>query len=229
MSRAPLLAALALALSSPSPESLEGEGRLWEAGAAYQEEGDLQGQMRIMCRLLEEALYAGHPFRSARLIEELEELGAEPGELGMWRARLAWICGLEGLARRQLEELSGPGWAGRRAAGLAHLYGLRPRRAVEELRSAYIEAENHMERYYAAVDLAYAMLSAGMERQALEAVDSLVSAMPAEGLPAVLRCICLQRCGRYAEAMMGLDSLAADSSLGTGPRSMARDLLEDLQ
>ncbi len=224
-----VLLALWLALSSGSPERLEAEGRLWEAGVAYQEKGDLQGQMRVICRLLEGALYAGHPFRSARLMDEMEELGAAPSELALWRARLAWACGLEQLARRRLEELSGPGWIGRRAAGLAHLYALRPHRAVEELRSAYALAENDMERYYAAVDLTYAMLSAGLTRQALEASDSLVSAMPADGLPVVLRCLCLQRSGRYAEAMTGLDSLAADSTVGVGPRSMARSLLEELQ
>lgn len=229
MTAAGALLALTLIPPAAGPEALEREGRLWEAGVAYQEEGNLQGEMRVMCRLLEEALYAGHPFRSARLIDELESMGADPADVALWRARLAWVCGLEQLARRELEEMSGPGWTGRRAAGLAYLYRLRPERAVEELRSAYVEAENDMERYYAAVDLTYAMLAAGMTGRALEAADSLTAALPHDGLPAVLRCLCLRRAGRYAEAMTGLDSLAADTTVGAGPRSMADNLLEELQ
>ena len=229
MMAAGALLALTLIMPAAGPEALEREGRLWEAGVAYQEAGDLQGQMRVMCRLLEEGLYAGHPFRSARLIDELEGMGADPSDVAMWRARLAWVCGLEQLARKELEEMSGPGWTGRRAAGLAHLYGLRPQRAVEELRSAYAEAENHMERYYAAIDLTYAMLAAGMTSRALEASDSLAAALPHEGLPAVLHCLCLHRAGLYAEAMTRLDSLAADTTVSAGPRSMAENLLGELQ
>jgi tetratricopeptide (TPR) repeat protein len=220
---------LILILPASSPEDLEREGRLWEAGAAYQESGDAAGRMRITCRLLENALYAGHPFRSARLVEELEEMGAGAAELGIWRARLARVCGLERLAAERLQELSGPGWAGRRAAGLRLLYMGRPDDAVEELAAAYAAADTHMERYYAALDMTFAMLAAGRTERALQAADSLCAAMPGDGLCAVLRCLCLQAAGRYAEAMTGLDSLASAPGTPAGPASMAAGLLGELQ
>jgi hypothetical protein len=224
-----LLLSLALLLPSATPEELELQGRLWEAGAAYEEEGNLHGGMRIRCRLLENALYAGHPFRAARLIDELEHMGADPSEVRLWRARLAWVCGLSQLALQELLELEGPDWTGRRAAGLHSLYRRRADDAVEQLAEAYSLAGSDLQRYYVAVDLTYALLSAGSTARALEAADSLVAAMPADGLPSVLRCLCLQRQGRYAECMTALDSLATDSAVGIGPGSMARDLLEELQ
>lgn len=220
---------LALLIPRSSPVDLEMEGRLWEAGVAYEEAGNRAGRMRVTCRLLENALYAGHPFRSARLIDELAGMGAEATELGIWRARLARVCGLGSLAAERLEELSGPGWAGRRAAGLWLLYTQRPDEAVDALAEAYTAAGSHMERYYAAVDMTFALLAADRPVLALEAADSLCSAMPGDGLCAVLRCLCLHGAGRYGEAMTTLDSLASAPAAGAGPSSMAAALLGELQ
>ena len=224
-----VLIALSAGLGSSTPQELERRGMLWQAGAAYEELGDLAGQMRVTCRLLEEALYAGHPFRSARLIGRMEEMGAEETELGLWRARLAWVCGLEQMAKLQLQELSGSSWLGLRAAGLASMYSDLPEKAVEELTAAYAAAENQMQRYYASIDLTYAMLASGSPETALEAADSLSAAFPDDALVGVLRALCLHGAGRFTESMMMFDSLATDTTLGMGPRSMADCLQEELQ
>ena len=80
---------LAIGLTGVSPTELEIAGNLPEAGLAWQVEGDLGGQARVLCRLLEEALYAGHGNRAKILIDDLARFNIDIELVDFWYARLA--------------------------------------------------------------------------------------------------------------------------------------------
>ncbi len=224
-----LVVLLAIGLTGVSPTELEIAGSLAEAGLAWQEEGDLGGQARILCRLLEEALYAGHGNRARILIDDLARFGIDIELVDFWYARLAWITGLESMAIEELESFTGDGWLAHRARGLAHILRRHPEDAIPELESSLRSAGTTRKRYYSALDLCWAELASGNIPKAMQIATFLTEHFPQEGLPDIMLALCFQRSGSFASAMMLLQNTSADQSMGTGPRSMAKDLLEDFE
>lgn len=224
-----VLYSLLLACISMSPSELEIAGNMPEAGLAWQEEGSVDGQSRVLCRLLEEALYAGHGNRAMILMNDLRHIGAEDDLIDFWYARLAWICGLENMAAERLESFAGNDWLGYRARGMAHIMRRHPEEAIPELELSIEYAGSTRRRFYSVIDLCWANLAAGNTFESIQIATFLVDSFPAEGLPRIILAICYHESDRYASAMMLLQNTALDSNFGAGPRSMAADLLSDYE
>ncbi len=224
-----VLYSLLLAFISLSPGELEIAGNLPEAGLAWQEDGSLDGQSRVLCRLLEEALYAGHGNRAMILMGDLQHFGAEDDLIDFWYARLAWICGLENMAAERLESFAGDDWLGYRARGMAHIMRRHPEEAIPELELSIARAGSIRRRFYSVIDLCWANLAAGNTFESIRIATFLVDSFPCEGLPRIILAVCYQESGRYASAMMMLQNTASNSNFGAGPRSMAADLLRDYE
>lgn len=212
-----------------SPEALEREGRLWEAGAMYEREGRIEDEARIMGRLLEEALYAGHPNRSFWLMEEMLIMGVDSSMADFWNGRLAWVCGLREHACEMLLEVEGSAWLTHRARGLSHLYRGDSGRAVEHFRASYASASTTRRRFYAALDLGFALLTDGRAGEGLAVASFLRNRFPTEGLPVILEALCLQSLGEFSMAMSTLEEAKERERYGAGPADMAVELLEELE
>jgi hypothetical protein len=224
-----LMMVLLLGLTGVSPGELETSGSLPEAGMAWQEEGDLAGQARILCRLLEEALYAGHGVRARMLVSELTGMVADERMIDFWWARIAWIAGLEQLAVEELEAIPGDDWLALRARGMARSLARDPATAIPLLERSLEAATTTRRRFWSAVDLCWAELAAGNTGTALQMASFLSDSFPGDALPDVLRALCEYRSGNFASAMVLLQRVTIDPMSGTGPVSMARDLLEDFE
>jgi hypothetical protein len=211
----------------PSPVEMEETGLLWQAGAAWQEEGSSGGQARVLCRLLEEALYAGHANRAEWLIEDLEAFPLEPGLEDYWYGRLAWCCGLDSMAIRELTEVTGSQWLEHRASGTALLYMGRPEDAVAEFRASLASATTRRRQYWSALDLSFALVQAGRCEEANEVCALLDSAYAGDGMHRIVRALALYGDGGVTEAMVTLSDLAGSGDAATA--DMARALLEDLE
>jgi hypothetical protein len=225
-----LLLLLALASSDEGDaRELETDGRLWEAGALYEECGSAAGQARVLCALLEEALYAGHANRAQWLISDLEGMGADPSLLDYWYARLAWTCGLDSLARAWLDAVGGEPWLSHRARGTSLLYAGDAEGACTEFILSWHGAGSVRRRYYASLDLCLSLTAAGRIPEASAAARFLEGAFPHEGLPRVLAALAELRGGSVSAGTAMLQEVCADESLSVSTRSMARDLLEDVE
>ncbi len=211
--------------------TMEQQGRLWEAGTAYEQVQDLPGEARVMCSLLEEALYAGHSGRAHLLICDIERLLGEDsaGEIGYWFARLAWSAGLDSLSRAGLEAVEGDPWLMHRAFGTALLYSGKPDQAVQEFRAAMESATTTRRRYYAALDMSYALLSSGMTDEAERVIVFLERAFPAEGLPRIQEALLCFSTGRGSRAAILLDSLSGAGTASVAVRDMASRLLSEME
>lgn len=211
---------------------LEASGRLWEAGAVYEQAGSVPGECRILCALLEEALYAGHSGRAYMLLCDLENVaGADSfqGEFDYWYARLAWTAGLDSMAIAGLESVPGDPWLVHRARGTALLYRGLPGEAAAEFGDAMGCATTVRRTYYAALDLSFALLSDGRNDEAMAQALFLARAFPSEGLPRILEALCCWRTGCSSRSAVLLDSLAGSPGASIAVRDMARRLLEDLE
>lgn len=211
---------------------LEVSGRLWEAGAAYEQAGSVPGECRILCALLEEALYAGHSGRAHMLLCDIEKIsppGSFEGEFDYWYARLAWTAGLDSMAVTELESVQGDPWLVHRARGTALLYRGLPGEAVAEFSDAMNCATTTRRSYYAALDLSFAMLSAGRTDDAMAQAAFLARTFPSEGLPRIQEALCSLQAGGASRSALLLDSLANSPGGSTAVRDMARRLLEDLE
>lgn len=224
-----LLLALLLTDLGLSPESLERQGRLWEAGAAYDEQGNVEGKARVMGRLLEEALYAGHPNRSFWLMEELLMMGVDSSMAGFWNGRLAWVCGLREHACSLLNSVEGDAWLVRRAQGISHLYRGDTDGAIDHLRASYLSAATNRRRFYSALDLGFALLMDGRAGDGLAVAGFLRNRFPGEGLPLILEALCLQSLGEFAMAMACLEEAKDAERYGAGPAHMATELIDELE
>lgn len=227
-----LVAALLLCGLLDDARELETAGRLWEAGAAYEQAGSAAGECRVLCALLEEALYAGHSGRAHMLLCDLERIaGADSlrGEFDYWYARLAWTAGLDSLAIAGLESVQGGPWLVHRARGTALLYRGLPAGAAAEFSEAMGCATTVRRSYYAALDLSFATLSAGWVDEAMAEALFLARAFPPEGLPRILEALCSLRGGGASRSALLLDSLANSPGASIAVRDMARRLLEDLE
>lgn len=223
---------LLLAMASPGEgevRELEAAGRLWEAGAIYEECGSAAGQARVLCALLEEALYAGHANRAQWLISDLESLGADPALLDYWYARLAWTCGLDSLARAGLDSVEGGPWLTHRARGTSLLYAGDAEGACREFILSWREAGTVRRRYYASIDLCASLTAAGRIPEAAAAAEFLEGAFPREGLPRILGALAELAGGSVSAGTAMLQEVCGDESLSVSARSMARDLLEDVE
>lgn len=205
---------------------LEEGGELARAGAAWQEKGDLQGQARILGRLLEEALYAGHANRAEWLIEDLEAIGCDSSLVLYWRARLAWTCGLERLAVEWLGRVEGEPWLEHRAAGTAFVYRGMGEDACAELTASLREGNTRRRRFLSAVDLCFALLQAGRIEDALELSSLMADSFPGEGLAAYSRAMTLHAAGSDGQAVPILQSLAGQEAVDPAMADLARGLLE---
>ncbi len=75
---------ISIILLMASGSEMEIKGEFIEAGAAYQEENDSGGEVRILSRFLEEALYAGQSSHAYNLIAILELYPIEAGYYEYW-------------------------------------------------------------------------------------------------------------------------------------------------
>jgi tetratricopeptide (TPR) repeat protein len=216
---------LAILVADPDPVALEESGLLWQAGAAWQAEGSVEGQARVICRLLEEALYAGHANRASWLIEDLESLSPEPGLSDYWNGRLAWACGLDSTAIALLQSVDGGQWIEHRAAGTAFVYMGRPADAVDEFELALASGSTLRRKFWAAVDLCFACIQDGDLDRASEVCAILEMSWPTEGIPPILRALILRERGRETEAQAVLQALLSTQDAAVA--DMAGMLLEE--
>ncbi|MBN1433711.1 hypothetical protein JW921_03060 [Candidatus Fermentibacterales bacterium] len=216
-------------------EEAEMAGDLARAGYLYELEGDPEGVSRIRCRLLEEALYAGHVNRAQTLISELWGMGVPDALVRFWWGRLAWGCGLPDLA---VETLSDPDlldsfddeWLRLRSLGLAMLYSGRADSASELLSRSLELAGNGRRMLYSAVDLSIAMLQTGRTRDAADLTRRLCEVFPGEGLALVARGIALAASDQPSSAFSYWSSVSGSpSTYGAGPASMALRLMAELE
>jgi len=224
-----VLIALQMILLLSSGPGLEISGRLVEAGIEYETSGDAEGQMRILCRFLEEALYAGETAHAFYLIQSLEGFPVDDAFLDFWYARLAWSCGLPELACRSLDGISGGPWLESRSRGLAAMYRGDAEGALELFSESWDAAATLRERYYSSIDLCFALLQLGRFDEAAAMSSALVTAFPHEGLPLVAAALCMHGQERYGAAMTTLQNVSGDTLLTGTIRTMADRLMEDME
>jgi tetratricopeptide (TPR) repeat protein len=220
---------LQMFLVSASGADLEADGRLAEAGLAYESSGDVQGQLRILCRFLEESLYAGETEHAFYLIQALEGFPLEEGNLDFWYGRLAWSCGLPEMACRNLDAVTGSPWIQYRARGLAAMYRGDAEGALELLDLSWSAASSARERYYSSLDICFALVQLGRYAEAGQAASILITSFPGEGLPLIAAALCMHGEERYGSAMTTLQTLASDTLFTGITRSMASALMEDME
>jgi hypothetical protein len=221
------LAILLLALTaSGSPLELEESGRLWEAGAAWAAEGSVSGQSRVICSLLEEALYAGHANRAYRLLLDLESMGVDSRIIDYWYARLAWACGLDSMSTAILSGVEGDDWLAHRSRGTALFYTGMSLEASGEFCLSLRMAATRRQQFYSALDLCTSLLSCGRESDAMQLAGILRAGFPFEGLAALAYAECLEGCGFRGEAILLMDSLSTLQGSSPSIADMASRLLE---
>lgn len=209
-----------------SPAELEAEGRLVEAGAAWEARGNLEGQVRVMTSMMEDALYSADVRRAWLLASELSSMGVGQDLLNFWGARIAWASGMGGQASRTLWVLqTDDQWLLHRARGLSLLYGGNPSDAVMELAASVSVAGTGRRGFYSSLDLATALIASGQTEKALQVADLLRAEFPSEALAMVLRGLCLQLNGSTAEAVRELATLSPGHP--SGARSIATRLLRE--
>jgi hypothetical protein len=201
-----------LFLMGTSPLDLENAGRLAEAGAGWQREGSLQGQVRIMGRFLEEALYAGEGERALLLIQELESVCSDTALVRYWRARVAWSAGMPELAAAELDRVvTDDQWLLHRAAGTAALYRGQGTEAVSEFLLATAAAGTSRRQFWSGLDLCSAYLSEGMTHEALALSELLLYNYTGDAMAEVMNGLCLHVSGYYSRAAGVLSGVSGES------------------
>ena len=191
---------------------MENEGRLAEAGAAWQNEGSIQGQVRVMTRLLEEALYAGEGERALLLIQELEPVCGDTALVRFWRARVAWSAGLPELAADEVDDIStGDPWLLHRTLGTAALYRGQGAEAVNQFCQATAAAGTARRKFWSGLDLCSAYLMEGMTDEALELSELLVYNYTGDAMAQVMHGLCLHLTGHYSRAYGVLSGISGES------------------
>lgn len=217
---------LCVLLLASSPAELEAAGLAVEAGAAWEEQGDIPGQIRVMTTMLEDALYSADVRRAWLLAGELAVLGADEAMLDFWLARIAWGSGLreEASSSLALLETSDP-WLQHRARGLSLLYGGNPEEAATQLALSVSAAGTARRGFYSSLDLACALMASGETARALEISELLCTMFPSDPLARVMKGLCLQLSGRSAAAARELASLSPGNL--PGARNIAARLLRE--
>jgi hypothetical protein len=216
-----------LLLTAVSPVDLENAGRLAEAGAAWEEQENLAGQVRIMGRLIEEAIYSGDGRRASLLVTELNTVLRDDELTEFWMARIAWSSGLSELAFSELSQLeTDDPWLKHRASGLAALFREDGEEAVEELTLSVACASTGRRAFWSAVDLCSAYLLLDLHDDALQLSQMLCRSFPGDALGNVMYGLCLHASGNYSESFLILS--AVDSS-NSSALAMARALMEGFE
>lgn len=208
---------------------LEINGDFVEAGAAYQEANDSSGEVRILSRFLEEALYAGQNRHAYDLILILEYYQLEAGYYEYWYARLAWSCGLSEFACSCLDSLNADQWLKSRASGLAAQFRGNAELAVQNYRESWTFARTSRERYYSALDLSFALLQTGDYSEAEMITSFLAENFPGEGMPLIALGLIHYEQNRFGPAMIVLQSVFTGETYTATARTFAGMLLEDLE
>lgn len=222
-----MTALLLVLLAGASALELENRGLLPQAGAAWQERDDIRGQTRIMGRLLEEAIYAGHGQRSWILVQELETVCPDTELVKFWRARIAWSAGLSVFAANELDMIdSTDPWLNHRAAGLAALFREDGDTAVEELLRSIASASTTRRKFYSAIDLCSAYLNSGRYEEALALSELLVFHFRGDPIAEVMHGLCLHSNGRYRRAYA---VLSGTRGTGAAADSLAGALMEGFE
>jgi hypothetical protein len=218
---------LLLVLAGISPLELEMSGKLAEAGAAWEEQGDLSGQVRIMGRLIEEAIYAGDGRRVMLLTRELESVYSNSDLSRFWMARAAWISGLSGVSVEMLSDLSpSDPWLFHRARGLSALFSENSQVAIEELSLSLAMASTARKAFWSGIDLCSAYLNGGLYSEALQLSRMIRVNYPGDAMADVMYGLCLQVSGRFGESSEVLNSV--DRSNPTAV-SLARSIMEGFE
>ncbi|MCD4847997.1 MAG: hypothetical protein K8R76_07395 [Candidatus Aegiribacteria sp.] len=218
-----------MALLIASGSNMEINGDFVEAGAAYQEENDSSGEVRILSRFLEEALYSGQNRHAYNLILILELYPIDPGYFEYWYARLAWSCGISEFACRRLDSLNADQWLKTRAAGLASQFRGNAELAVQYYRESWTSARTSRERYYSALDLSFALLQTGDYSEAEMIASFLAENFPGEGIPLIALGLIHYEQNRFGPAMTVLQSVFTGETYTATARTFAGMLLEDLE
>lgn len=214
-------------LAGLSPIELEQAGQLAEAGAAWEKEGNPAGQVRIMCRLIEEAIYAGDGRRAVLLSLELQSVYTNSDLEDFWMARIAWTSGLSELAVSELLLLSPDDpWLDHRARGLSALFQEDGETAVRELTLSIASASTARKAFWSALDLCSAYLTLGMYEEALYLSRFIHIHYPGDALGDVMYGLCLQTSGQFGESSRIL--IAVDSSNPVA-ENMAREIMEGFE
>ena len=214
-------------LTGLSPIELEQAGMLAEAGAAWEEEENLAGQIRVMGRLIEEAIYAGDSRRAVLLSVELHGVCNNSDLNDFWMARIAWVSGLSEYAARELLLLSPTDpWLFHRARGLSALFREDGETAVEELTQSIAYASTARKAFWSAIDLCSAYLTLGMYEEALHLSRLIRVNYPGDALGTVMYGLCLQVSGQFGESSRVLNSVDSSSPAA---ELIARSIMEGFE
>ena len=201
---------LVLLLISRGALELENAGLLSEAGEAWEEQESVSGQTRILCRMLEEALYAGERDRALLMLETLSPFSGDTALVDYWTARAAWTAGLSRLAAEGMDLVrSEDDWLMFRARGTAALYRDEGEEASEWFLLSLAAADTARKGFWSGVDLCLALLCAGDNHGALALSRLLLYNYPGDALAPVLYGHCLQASGEHAEAAAVLTDAGA--------------------
>ncbi len=210
-----------------SPLELELAGKLPEAGAAWQEDGSLSGQVRVMGRLVEEAIYAGDARRAFLLAGELGSICNDADIQQFWMARIAWASGLPVLAAEELKQMnpSDP-WLLHRALGLSALFTENGEVAIRELTMSVAAASTARKAFWSGIDLCSAYLNAGRYSDALQLSRLIKVRYPGDAMGDVMYGLCLQVSGQFGESSRVLNSIDMDNPAAV---SLARSIMEGFE
>lgn len=220
---------LMLSIFLSSGAELEIAGDFVSAGNAYYEELDISGEARILCRFLEEALYAGSSAHAFDLIMQLERIPFESYYYDFWYARLSWNCGMPQYACAALDSVAGTMWLQSRAKGLAAQFRGNAAEAVTQFRLSLTMAESARQLYYSALDLSFALIQTGRYREAEDIAVYLSNNFPGESLPLISLALNFQEQDRFGEAMSILQSIYSGDEFTFISKHFADVLLEDLE
>ncbi len=218
---------LVILFSSLSPLELEQAGLLAQSGAAWEEQGNLPGQVRIFGRLIEEAIYAGDGKRAILLVTELQSIYNDKDSYVFWMARIAWTSGLAEYAVEALELVSPQDpWLFHRALGFAALFQQDGVRAIDEFTISMASASTARKAFWSAIDLCSAYLEIGMIAEALHLSRLVRTLYPGDAMGDVMYGLCLQLSGSYGESSRVLNSVESSNAAATG---LARSFMEGFE
>ena len=220
---------LAAVILFASGSELEMNGNFIDAGAAYSEDNDMCGEVRILSRFLEEALYAGQTMHAYDLIHTLELYPIESGYFDYWYARLAWSTGLSEFACESLDSLSSDPWLKARSSGLAAQLRGNAEIAAQYYRQSWLSARTSRERYYSALDLSLALLQTGEYSEAELIAAFLSEHFPGEGMPLIALGLIHYEQDRFGPSMTVLQSVFTGEDYTATARNYAGKLLEDFE
>lgn len=219
---------LVVILTMSTGSEFEVNGDFAEAGLAYRTDSDAQGQVRILSRFLEEALYAGRPAQAYNLIMFLELYPIPSCYFDFWYARLSWSCGLSESACRSLDSIDADPWLSARSRGLSSQFRGDAEKAADYFRESWYLATTSREKFYSALDLSFALIQTEQNHESQMISSYLAEHFPGEGLPLIAFALSMYARERFGEAMTILQSVSSGDFTGN-TRHFASSILEDLE